>query len=103
RRRHTIFSRDWSSDVCSSDLKLKYLFPLLFSFAIANAQEEPVTIPEQTIPDTNEQQALPSETNQVTPRQYRLGSIKVTGNYHFKIGRASCRERVSNEEMNCSV
>src|SRR5690606_39325402 len=22
RRRHTIFSRDWSSDVCSSDLKL---------------------------------------------------------------------------------
>src|SRR5690606_40539058 len=23
RRRHTRFSRDWSSDVCSSDLKLK--------------------------------------------------------------------------------
>src|SRR5690606_41134800 len=23
RRRHTIFSRDWSSDVCSSDLTLK--------------------------------------------------------------------------------
>src|SRR5690606_6799125 len=23
RRRHTSFSRDWSSDVCSSDLKLK--------------------------------------------------------------------------------
>src|SRR5690606_39598353 len=22
RRRHTIFSRDWSSDVCSSDLKI---------------------------------------------------------------------------------
>ncbi|HLW41399.1 MAG TPA: POTRA domain-containing protein [Flavobacterium sp.] len=63
--------------------KLKYLFPLLFSFVIANAQEEPVTIPEQTLPDTNEQQVFPSETNQATPRQYRLGSIKVTGNYHF--------------------
>ena len=24
RRRHTRFSRDWSSDVCSSDLDLKY-------------------------------------------------------------------------------
>ncbi len=63
--------------------KLKYLFPLLFSFVIANAQEEPVTIPEQTLPDTNEQQVFPSETNQATPKQYRLGSIKVTGNYHF--------------------
>src|SRR5690606_41052755 len=25
RRRHTRFSRDWSSDVCSSDLKLAYV------------------------------------------------------------------------------
>src|SRR5690606_40026108 len=25
RRRHTIFSRDWSSDVCSSDLECLYL------------------------------------------------------------------------------
>src|SRR5690606_40218141 len=27
RRRHTRFSRDWSSDVCSSDLYLPYLSP----------------------------------------------------------------------------
>src|SRR5690606_39288986 len=26
RRRHTRFSRDWSSDVCSSDLPLKHLW-----------------------------------------------------------------------------
>src|SRR5690606_40885124 len=26
RRRHTRFSRDWSSDVCSSDLKKKEVF-----------------------------------------------------------------------------
>src|SRR5690606_40413939 len=25
RRRHTRFSRDWSSDVCSSDLRVSYL------------------------------------------------------------------------------
>src|SRR5690606_39378375 len=30
RRRHTRFSRDWSSDVCSSDLTLGVLF-MLFS------------------------------------------------------------------------
>src|SRR5690606_40730946 len=28
RRRHTIFSRDWSSDVCSSDLKSEGLKPV---------------------------------------------------------------------------
>src|SRR5690606_40105898 len=26
RRRHTIFSRDWSSDVCSSDLLFFFIF-----------------------------------------------------------------------------
>src|SRR5690606_39653927 len=36
RRRHTRFSRDWSSDVCSSDLDFLNLFPILFN------QEDPV-------------------------------------------------------------
>src|SRR5690606_40519702 len=31
RRRHTIFSRDWSSDVCSSDLMLVVSLQLLLS------------------------------------------------------------------------
>ena len=29
RRRHTRYWRDWSSDVCSSDLSTQHLFPLL--------------------------------------------------------------------------
>src|SRR5690606_40424975 len=29
RRRHTRFSRDWSSDVCSSDLRLRRLYRLV--------------------------------------------------------------------------
>src|SRR5436309_5348246 len=29
RRRHTRFSRDWSSDVCSSDLHLDRFYPIL--------------------------------------------------------------------------
>src|SRR5690606_40748872 len=28
RRRHTRFSRDWSSDVCSSDLEVKNFHPI---------------------------------------------------------------------------
>src|SRR5690606_40721171 len=36
RRRHTRFSRDWSSDVCSSDLSLmfKYFFASFFAAAL---------------------------------------------------------------------
>src|SRR5690606_41192277 len=38
RRRHTSFSRDWSSDVCSSDLPLPFRFlPWLFSAAALTA------------------------------------------------------------------
>src|SRR5690606_16240237 len=33
RRRHTRFSRDWSSDVCSSDLACIVTFPLLSQLA----------------------------------------------------------------------
>src|SRR5690606_40714562 len=29
RRRHTRFSRDWSSDVCSSDLRVAYDYPTI--------------------------------------------------------------------------
>ncbi len=60
--------------------KLKYLFPLLLSFAVANAQEEPVTAQEA---DNATQENLIPETDPNAPRSYRLGTIKVTGNYHF--------------------
>src|SRR5690606_40161551 len=40
RRRHTRFSRDWSSDVCSSDLKVSYVN--------ANTGTANIIAPEQT-------------------------------------------------------
>src|SRR5690606_39617247 len=36
RRRHTRFSRDWSSDVCSSDLSNPKLFQVPIAIEIAN-------------------------------------------------------------------
>src|SRR5690606_39885822 len=36
RRRHTRFSRDWSSDVCSSDLEYYARQVLTYSFLLAN-------------------------------------------------------------------
>src|SRR5690606_39790168 len=35
RRRHTIFSRDWSSDVCSSDLSLRKVLTFFASRSVA--------------------------------------------------------------------
>src|SRR5690606_40182304 len=45
RRRHTIFSRDWSSDVCSSDLKPPVSFHRsAILFPIAGCEAAPVNI-----------------------------------------------------------
>ncbi len=61
--------------------KLKYLFPLLVSFAAANAQEQPVTTQTDSS-DATKETTIP-DTNPNVQRQYRLGKIKVTGNYNF--------------------
>ena len=62
--------------------KLKYLFPLLLSFAVANAQEDPATSQNTGTNDATQEAAF-SQTTPNAPRSYRLGTIKVTGNYHF--------------------
>src|SRR5690606_39980376 len=92
RRRHTRFSRDWSSDVCSSDL------PVLARFA---ASEEPVLVEvpaalERALPERNvvvlgtgEVQERGPETVEVDDTQVDLQTV---AEYH-EIGRASCRER----------
>src|SRR5256884_2638693 len=79
RRRHTRCSRDWSSDVCSSDLRAPTFFPFLFPsdfllrsrrgmFSIPNINHDTF---KSASPPWNEWRRKPQE-----------------------IGRASCRERV---------
>src|SRR5690606_39736335 len=57
RRRHTIFSRDWSSDVCSSDLRMlkdpkarslvtNFAFQWLDVRGVAQIDPDPVVFPE---------------------------------------------------------
>src|SRR3712207_8338143 len=38
RRRHTRYWRDWSSDVCSSDLRCRILVPRLQAFEVQDGQ-----------------------------------------------------------------
>src|SRR5690606_39779700 len=84
RRRHTRFSRDWSSDVCSSDLKIDtvvypmaghdstYPTTLFANSRVVIALDNHTAVPERLI--SNPHQVFES----VRPRE---------------IGRASCRER----------
>src|SRR5690606_39731120 len=86
RRRHTSFSRDWSSDVCSSDLRLHYnlsnlnLGTKLRYFISFKFREEYFYLFRSYL--------------------YLINNLflhllcKLLILDHFKIGRASCRERV---------
>src|SRR5436305_4698756 len=72
RRRHTRCGRDWSSDVCSSDLH-----PLpRWTRALYRL------IPQQMSPVRREPEALTAL------------ACSVVGEEELEIGRASCRERV---------
>src|SRR5207249_5691505 len=88
RRRHTRSKRDWSSDVCSSDLKAKkeiskdpagYKASLEASLAVLKAADWTPGALERTLRALAEQQGVAA------------GKIFQPIR---KIGRASCRERV---------
>src|SRR5690606_39941507 len=92
RRRHTRFSRDWSSDVCSSDLAA---FEHLEWIGVAKPK---CFVGRHRIDDllTQPPVGLPlNETNQLAKTLQPLllhQLVEPTGNQ--EIGRASCRERV---------
>src|SRR5690625_8007755 len=76
RRRHTRWPRDWSSDVCSSDLEL--------------GQEHPRR--QRSAPPLADIAQIGHPTGQV---RTQLGG---EGQRPEEIGRASCRERVESTE-----
>src|SRR5690606_39585715 len=90
RRRHTRFSRDWSSDVCSSDLGRVhgsvYTDPTIFA-------EEMERIYHRGWVFLAHESEIPSPGDFVT-RGLGLQSVIVS-----QIGRASSRESVINEEV----
>src|SRR5690606_39674105 len=83
RRRHTRFSRDWSSDVCSSDLERLLKNSKLRYHALL---EEIICKPERGL--TREMLLRLSDGMFITKGE----NVLITG-VTGKIGRASCRER----------
>src|SRR5207247_3618234 len=93
--RHTSSARDWSSDVCSSDLRrfnmtslsqfrcsiLEHLWRTLFTGAMAVAM---------TLHAAASSPATAAAAASATDRSTRLSTAQVE---QLEIGRASCRER----------
>src|SRR5690606_39913284 len=87
RSRHTRFSRDWSSDVCSSDLGRNSLHGGATGF-------------HTKVWDRRTSFKKKIDFCYVSPdgEEGFPGNLKVTVAYELKIGRASCRERVKHNE-----
>src|SRR5207245_7290663 len=90
RRRHTRCYRDWSSDVCSSDL-----------FAMASIVDDAVTergraaaapVRDYIIKSAAESGVRIQDRNVMVTTDERQLNINLR--WTFQIGRASCRERV---------
>src|SRR5699024_11802844 len=95
RRRHTRSKRDWSSDVCSSDLEETGAAQLLRDVRIAPIYE-----------GTNGIQALDLAGRKLSrdggaALAALLDEVEATA--RDQIGRASCRERVSRSGVGVSV
>src|SRR5256886_7178668 len=82
RRRHTRFDCDWSSDVCSSDLKKQFKITDTEN-QIFHAIKTIFNIYKITVIKTKSE----LKANQKFKQKFKNRST-------FKIGRASCRERV---------
>src|SRR5690606_40264089 len=93
RRRHTRFSRDWSSDVCSSDLiKRPALF--LASFIAIYFLAFQLGFSYTNISHFLSKQAESSKYLEFNKTESQGAEFK----FDPKIGRASCRERVHHTE-----
>src|SRR5690606_40380673 len=89
RRRHTSFSRDWSSDVCSSDLELEDPFHVLPRQDMEWILEFGKVTPESSM----ELLATMQPTSQFGEMfQYSNVLASAAGYVAAQIGRASCRE-----------
>src|SRR3712207_6990482 len=81
RRRHTRYWRDWSSDVCSSDLSARP--------QVSSLRPLP-RIAETTAVDGTTYRRRSSHPSSAPAMFYLLGQL----DSQHQIGRASCRERV---------
>src|SRR5690606_41067736 len=99
RRRHTRFSRDWSSDVCSSDLLEEIR---------SSGLEEQIAAGVVLTGGTAKMEGAVEFAEDIFQMPVRVGApMHVTGLKEYvqdpEIGRASCRERVWESVHNVAI
>src|SRR5690606_40405479 len=95
RRRHTRFSRDWSSDVCSSDLATPPIFQRLISDKETLSYRPDAQMSERTVRISIELTIFYSSHEHRAPNDSNFSTKFSYPREICQIGRASCRERVS--------
>src|SRR5690606_40765811 len=102
RRRHTRFSRDWSSDVCSSDLKKDFEFLVVHLFLLPLVHQASSTLPLappcKRRNDHDDLEEGHTSENGHDRRPVPQGFVPLVE----EIGRASCREREKSETTHIS-
>src|SRR5207247_8179225 len=96
RRRHTRSTRDWSSDVCSSDL----LFAIGHKVHMGTRHEIRATSARVNVDDDvgqREQHRRYEMSQHLRRRAQRVSRKTAIEILAVKIGRASCRERAKTE------
>src|SRR3712207_7169546 len=91
RRRHTIYWRDWSSDVCSSDLTGVDPAALSTQLLEVLPQPAPRTVTAELGPVAPEFSTADAEALGI---REEISTFTTNYTSAAKIGRASCRERV---------
>src|SRR5690606_41030132 len=97
RRRHTRFSRDWSSDVCSSDLLVGLSLVVVMVCPISVEEDWPRRYHASTKSHRFALASAPFINNVrgvviFTPETEKINS-------RLEIGRASCRERLEMDDV----
>src|SRR5207249_7676732 len=93
RRRHTRSKRDWSSDVCSSDLHFRLRDLNLYLVGNSGIGIAPVIRGHKSAGGCSGQEG-PSYLLDGNAQLVRALAIHVDNKARVEIGRASCRERV---------
>src|SRR5690606_40494804 len=94
RRRHTRFSRDWSSDVCSSDLALLHQVTESISFCLAAHVARSNSF---FLYHVRRRERIGHHHHRDVPilaLHCWMGGHLRSSYFHSEIGRASCRDRV---------
>src|SRR5690606_40284261 len=93
RRRHTRISRDWSSDVCSSDLMKRSAFHAITVDRVIDPRaQRALYSPNESGADQPTYRAR-AEAPRTASRRVDRGLREASRGECVEIGRASCRER----------